>query len=60
VWRAVPGSFHEIISRARVADDRGVERLDLSFDSGNAQQIIRMTAVQPASAAASIATELVS
>jgi hypothetical protein len=55
--RAVPGSFHEIISRARVVDDQGVERLDLSFDSGDAQQIFRMTAAQPAPAPASVPTD---
>lgn len=38
--RAVPGSFYEFISRARLPDGR----LDLSFDSGNAQGIFAMTA----------------
>jgi hypothetical protein len=50
VRRQVPGSFHEIISRDRFTDERGVERLDLGFDSGNAQQIFRMTAAEPAAA----------
>jgi hypothetical protein len=40
VPRAVPGSFHEFITRRRTEDGR----LDLSFDSSNAQAIFRMTA----------------
>lgn len=40
VARSVPGSFHEFITRHRMEDGR----LDLSFDSGNAQAIFRMTA----------------
>ncbi|WDZ96132.1 DUF1338 domain-containing protein [Herbaspirillum sp. WKF16] len=44
VEQAVPGSFYEFISRDRYVDDQGVERLDLSFDSGNAQGIFKMTA----------------
>jgi hypothetical protein len=44
VPQAVPGSFYEFISRDRYVDDDGVERLDLSFDSGNAQGIFKMTA----------------
>lgn len=40
----VPGSFYEFISRDRYVDEQGVERLDLSFDSGNAQGIFKMTA----------------
>jgi hypothetical protein len=39
----VPGSFHEFISRDRFVDEAGVERLDLRFDSGNAQGIFKMT-----------------
>ncbi|USQ93955.1 2-oxoadipate dioxygenase/decarboxylase family protein [Caulobacter sp. RL271] len=39
----VPGSFHEFISRDRFVDEHGVERLDLRFDSGNAQGIFKMT-----------------
>jgi hypothetical protein len=39
VTRAVPGSFHEFISRAEEAP--GV--LDLRFDSGNATAIFGMT-----------------
>lgn len=41
--RTVPGSFHEFISRDRFVDKDGVERLDLRFDSGNAQGIFKMT-----------------
>ena len=44
VQKSVPGSFYEFISRARYVDEHGVERLDLSFDSGNAQGIFKMTA----------------
>ncbi|MEZ6015228.1 MAG: DUF1338 family protein [Planctomycetota bacterium] len=40
VARSVPGSFHEFITRQRMEDGS----LDLSFDSGNAQAIFRMTA----------------
>jgi hypothetical protein len=39
----VPGSFHEFISRDRFVDEAGVERLDLRFDSANAQGIFKMT-----------------
>ena len=39
VVREVPGSFHEFISREALANGA----LDLSFDSGNAQSIFRMT-----------------
>jgi hypothetical protein len=39
----VPGSFHEFISRDRYVDEAGVERLDLRFDSSNAQGIFKMT-----------------
>ena len=47
VARSVPGSFHEFITRRRMEDGR----LDLSFDSGNAQAIFRMTATGAASEA---------
>lgn len=41
----VPGSFYEFISRDYYQDaDSGLTRLDLSFDSGNAQGIFKMTA----------------
>lgn len=43
VTLTVPGSFHEFISRDRVVDEAGVEKLDLRFDSGNAQGIFKMT-----------------
>ena len=39
----VPGSFHEFITRDRFVDEAGVERLDLRFDSANAQGIFKMT-----------------
>ena len=40
IKQSVPGSFFEFISRARQADGR----LDLRFDSSNAQAIFKMTA----------------
>ncbi|MFC5474676.1 DUF1338 domain-containing protein [Paraherbaspirillum soli] len=41
----VPGSFYEFISRERYLDeDTQTDKLDLSFDSGNAQGIFKMTA----------------
>jgi hypothetical protein len=40
VLRTVPGSFFEFITRERTADGR----LDLGFDTGNAQGIFKMTA----------------
>ncbi|WP_211455019.1 DUF1338 domain-containing protein [Collimonas antrihumi] len=41
----VPGSFYEFISRDRYLDeDTRREKLDLTFDSGNAQGIFKMTA----------------
>ena len=48
VRRAVPGSFYEFIQRSRMYDPatRGW-RLDLAFDSSNAQGIFKMTAAQP-------------
>jgi hypothetical protein len=39
---SVPGSFYEFISRDRVVID-GRDQLDLTFDSGNAQGIFKMT-----------------
>lgn len=42
--RTVPGSFFEFIERARISDANGKRRLDLSFDSSNAQGIFKMTA----------------
>lgn len=40
----VPGSFYEFISRDVVMGTDGRRRLDLRFDSGNAQGIFKMTA----------------
>lgn len=41
----VPGSFYEFISRDRYLDEETQrEKLDLTFDSGNAQGIFKMTA----------------
>lgn len=41
----VPGSFYEFISRDRYLDEETqVYKLDLTFDSGNAQGIFKMTA----------------
>ena len=43
--RTVPGSFYEFIQRERLRDlNTGAARLDLAFDSGNAQGIFKMTA----------------
>lgn len=43
--RSVPGSFYEFIQRDRLRDlVTGISRLDLAFDSGNAQGIFKMTA----------------
>ncbi len=45
VRRSVPGSFYEFIQRERLQDPvTGVSRLDLAFDSSNAQGIFKMTA----------------
>lgn len=41
VWREVPGSFFEFIERAHLP---GEDRLDLAFDTNNAQGIFKMTA----------------
>lgn len=43
VTRSVPGSFHEFITRDTFVDDTGAARLDLRFDSANAQGIFKMT-----------------
>jgi len=40
----VPGSFYEFISRDAVVCADGKRRLDLRFDSNNAQRIFKMTA----------------
>jgi hypothetical protein len=45
ITRLVPGSFFEFIERATVRDEaRGGTRMDLAFDSSNAQGIFKMTA----------------
>ncbi|HVO47518.1 MAG TPA: DUF1338 family protein [Steroidobacteraceae bacterium] len=45
IRRTVPGSFYEFIQRDRLLDPAtNTLRLDLSFDSGNAQGIFSMTA----------------
>lgn len=42
--RSVPGSFYEFIQRARMYDPAAANwRLDLAFDSSNAQGIFKMT-----------------
>jgi hypothetical protein len=54
ITREVPGSFYEFITRLPMEED-GKTKLDLSFDSSNAQAIFKMTASsgkqQPANAA---------
>ena len=45
VTREVPGSFYEFITRLPMEED-GKTKLDLSFDSSNAQAIFKMTANQ--------------
>jgi len=45
VRRSVPGSFYEFIQREKLHDPTtGAVRLDLAFDSSNAQGIFKMTA----------------
>ncbi|TCP12117.1 uncharacterized protein DUF1338 [Crenobacter luteus] len=45
VTKIVPGSFYEFITRDAVIDPAtGVKKLDLRFDSSNAQGIFKMTA----------------
>lgn len=46
VTRRVPGSFYEFICRDTVPCGHDSGRLDLSFDSGNAQGIFKMTAAR--------------
>lgn len=44
IERVVPGSFYEFITRLPMVDEvTGKERLDLAFDSSNAQGIFKMT-----------------
>jgi hypothetical protein len=42
--KEVPGSFYEFITRLPLPEEEGEQRLDLSFDSSNAQAIFKMTA----------------
>jgi hypothetical protein len=44
IEREVPGSFYEFITRLPLPEKDGKRRLDLSFDSSNAQAIFKMTA----------------
>lgn len=45
ITRVVPGSFYEFITRDRIVDPAtGESKLDLRFDSSNAQGIFKMTA----------------
>ena len=45
IRRKVPGSFYEFIQRESLHDPvTGQSRLDLAFDSSNAQGIFQMTA----------------
>jgi hypothetical protein len=44
VVREVPGSFYEFITRDTYVDEAGKTRLDLGFDTSNAQAIFKMTA----------------
>lgn len=49
VSRIVPGSFYEFITRLTMVDAQtGRSRLDLAFDSSNAQGIFKMTEAAPA------------
>jgi Domain of unknown function (DUF1338) len=44
VEKEVPGSFYEFITRLPLPEEDGKQKLDLSFDSSNAQAIFKMTA----------------
>ena len=44
VEKEVPGSFYEFITRLPLPEEDGKKKLDLSFDSSNAQAIFKMTA----------------
>lgn len=51
IERPAPGSFYEFITRLPMIDEvTGEERLDLAFDSSNAQGIFKMTEAAKASA----------
>ena len=52
---SVPGSFYEFISRDYYVDEAGQKKLDLTFDSGNAQGIFKMTAAGTAATEAASA-----
>ncbi len=44
IEKEVPGSFYEFITRLPLPAEEGEQKLDLSFDSSNAQAIFKMTA----------------
>jgi hypothetical protein len=44
IEKEVPGSFYEFITRLPLPAEDGEKKLDLSFDSSNAQAIFKMTA----------------
>jgi hypothetical protein len=44
IEKEVPGSFYEFITRLPLPTEDGNKKLDLSFDSSNAQAIFKMTA----------------
>jgi hypothetical protein len=44
IEKEVPGSFYELITRLPLPSEGGKTKLDLSFDSSNAQAIFKMTA----------------
>ncbi len=44
IEKEVPGSFYEFITRLPLPTEDGRQKLDLSFDSSNAQAIFKMTA----------------
>jgi hypothetical protein len=44
VEKEVPGSFYEFITRLSLPEEDGKQKLDLSFDSSNAQAIFKITA----------------
>ena len=44
IEKEVNGSFYEFITRLPLPEEDGKKKLDLSFDSSNAQAIFKMTA----------------
>jgi hypothetical protein len=46
IEKEVPGSFYEFITRLPLPEEDGKQKLDLSFDSSNAQAIFKMTATE--------------